>query len=161
MTGAVVVGVGNRHRRDDGVGPAVAAAVGALGLPGVAVVLGEVEPLGLIDAVAGAELAVVVDAALVPAGEPGRIHRREASGPVVPGLGAARSASTHGIGLAEALRLAGALGRAPGRTVVLAVEVADVGSGDGLSAPVAAAVPAAVEAVVAELGGVDSAPGAI
>ena len=37
LTDSVVIGIGNDHRRDDGVGPAVARAVAARSLPGVRV----------------------------------------------------------------------------------------------------------------------------
>ena len=66
-----VIGIGNPYRRDDGVGPAVAAAVAALGRRGVRVVTCAAEPTAILDAWAGATLAVVVDAAA--GGTPGRV----------------------------------------------------------------------------------------
>jgi len=47
---------------------------------------------------------------------------------------------------------AAALDRLPRRLVLLGVEAADVGVGPCLSPPVAAAVPAVVQAVMTELG---------
>jgi hydrogenase maturation protease len=145
---AVLIGVGNPYRRDDGIGPAVVAAVGKLHLPGIVLTVSDGEPSQLLDAWSGADLAVLVDAVLCDPPEPGRIHRTTlgsaAAGPA--------AASTHGLGIPEAIRLAEALGRAPRRLVVFAVEAADLGFGLGLSSAVAASVPELTRAVHAELG---------
>ena len=77
MTRAVVVGIGNPHRRDDGVGPAVAARVAARRLPGVRVIDCAAEPAALLEAWAGAPLAVLVDA--VSGGVPGRVRLQRAT----------------------------------------------------------------------------------
>jgi hydrogenase maturation protease len=157
---SVVIGVGNPFRGDDGVGPAVAARIEEQHLPGVRVVFSDGEPSGLIEAWSGAGLAVIVDALHgSPAGRapcPGRIHRvTPASLDARPGPGGAAAGSSagssHGLGLPHAFRLGRALGREPRRAVIIAVEVADVRPGPGLSAAVAAAVPPAVAAVGAEL----------
>jgi len=55
------------------------------------------------------------------------------------------------LGIPDALRLAAALDRLPGRLLVFAVEAADVGFGTELTTPVAAALPRLVEAVLGEL----------
>ncbi len=59
---AVVIGVGNPFRRDDGIGPAAAAEIERQHLPGVRVVISDGEPAGLLEAWAGVDLAIVVDA---------------------------------------------------------------------------------------------------
>ena len=147
VAGRVLIGVGNEYRRDDGVGPALVAQVAGSVASDVVVSVVDGEPVALLDAWAGAELAVVVDAARCEPSTPGRIHRRGADEPI-----AARSASTHALGVAEALELAAALGRAPTRLVIYTVEAADLGHGAGLSPLVAAAVPALARAVLADLG---------
>ncbi len=48
--------------------------------------------------------------------------------------------STHALGLGEAIELARALGRLPGRLLVYGVEGADFGTGEGLSPAVTAAL---------------------
>ncbi len=58
-TGAVVIGIGNPFRNDDGIGPAVAAQVEEQRLPGVRVVISDGEPAGLLEAWSGADLAVL------------------------------------------------------------------------------------------------------
>lgn len=151
MTGrpTVVIGIGNPYRRDDGIGPIVAGAIDALHLPGVRVVISDGEPVALLAAWEGAGLAVVVDTIRQEPPEPGRIHRLTPAqlGSDDPG------ASSHGFGVPYALRLGRALGREPGRLVILAVEGADFADGTGLSGPASAAVPGAVAAVRAELTG--------
>ena len=146
-TGAVVIGIGNPFRNDDGIGPTVAAQIEEQRLPGVRVVISDGEPAGLLEAWAGADLAVVVDAIHRVPASPGSIHRLT-SGQLEAG---STAASSHGLGMPDALRLGRALGRLPRRVVILAVEAADTGSGTELSKPVATALPEVVAAVMAEL----------
>ena len=54
------------------------------------------------------------------------------------------------------MELGRVLGRMPQQLILYAIEVADVSIGLGLSAPVAAAVPALVDAVLRELGRTDA-----
>lgn len=143
----VVIGVGNEYRRDDGFGPAVLARLHGAAPPDVLLVRSDAEPSGLIEAWAGADLAVVIDAILASSAGVGRTHRIEV------GAGApARTVSSHGLGVADAIGLARALDLMPARLVVHAVEAADFGHGIGLSAPVAAATQTVAVAVLADLG---------
>jgi hydrogenase maturation protease len=57
-----------------------------------------------------------------------------------PLAGATRTASSHGFGLDDAIRLALALDRMPGRLIVHAIEAADLTQGTGLTPRVAAAI---------------------
>ena len=143
MTGAVVIGVGNTYRRDDGVGPAVAAAVEALRLPGVRVVRCAAETTAILDAWAGARLAVVVDAAA--GGTPGRVRHCG-----IDDFVEHPAVSSHELGIKQAHELAVVLGRAPDSVVVVTVDVTDTGHGVGLSPAVAAALPEAVRVVGAQ-----------
>jgi hydrogenase maturation protease len=150
----VVIGVGNEFRRDDGAGPAVIAGLRDLAPPGVRLVVTDGEPTRLIEAWAGAALAVVVDAVRVQSpgtgpSRPGTVHRFEVAG---PGPGAAGAASSHGLGFDDAIRLAVALDRMPGRLIVHAIEAADLSQGPGLTPPVAAAVGVVARAVLDDLG---------
>lgn len=136
----LVIGLGNPDRGDDGVGVRVAAALAGDLPPGVALKSRTGDMLGLLDDWAGYDRVVCIDAA-APIGAPGAIHRIDAAReplPAAPGL-----ASSHGIGLAEALALDRALGAAPGRLIVYAVE--------GLSFEVGAPLTPTVAGVVAEL----------
>ncbi len=146
----LVLAVGNRFRRDDGVGAAVLdelrsrvhgplrdpAAVELLELDG--------EPTRLLDAWSGRRLAVVVDAArssVDPSGTVVLVDRLDDLGAWEAGL------SSHSGGIAEAVRLGGVLQRMPARLVVVGVVVADLGDGPGLSDAVGDAVGGAADLV--------------
>jgi hydrogenase maturation protease len=145
----VVIGVGNEFRRDDGVGPAVIARLGDLAPPGVRLVITDGEPARLVEAWSGAAVAVVVDAVRAEPPRPGTVHRFVVDG---PGTGTGRAASSHGLGLDDAIALAVALDRMPARLIVHAIEAGDLTQGPGLTPPVAAAVGAVATAVLDDLG---------
>ncbi|KKF01781.1 hydrogenase maturation protease [Mycolicibacterium obuense] len=142
---ATVIGLGNEFRRDDGLGPAVAAAVQRLDLADVKIATVQDDPADLLDAVGDTTLAIIIDAASGDGAVPGRIRRW------LPQQRPPIAVSSHGLDLAAVLALGRALGRAPTRMVVFTVDAADVGHGCGLSPAVAAAVPRAVAAVVDEI----------
>ena len=142
----LVIGIGNTYRRDDGVGLVVADEIAKRGLPGVQVLTAIGEPGAMLDAWSGADLAVVVDAAIGNGATPGRIQRwapGDIEGPAV--------LSSHAFGLPQTYALGEALGQTPDRLVVLSVVVADVGQGPGLTPAVQAAVPETVDMILAEL----------
>ena len=150
MTGqrVVVIGVGNPWRRDDGAGWSVADMARTRLGPAVAVVHSDGEPARLIDAWADADLAIVVDAVRTGA-TPGSIHRLDdgdIAGPV------SRSAGSHALGVAEAVRLGAAVGRLPQRLLVFGIEVADTGAGRGLSVDVGRGVQAVAQAIQRAVG---------
>jgi hydrogenase maturation protease len=148
VVGTVVIGIGNEYRRDDGVGPAVAAAIDERALPGVRVVTAIQDPISLLDVWSGVALAVVIDAAVASPSAPGRIHRI-----TVSDVTSADGVSTHGLDVTQVLALGQALGRAPDQLVVFTVEAADIGHGVGLTPQVSAAVPEVVASAVAEIVG--------
>jgi hydrogenase maturation protease len=130
---ALVIAVGNRFRRDDAAAFAVAQGLRAAG---VDVLEAEGEPVELLDLWQGAREVVVIDAVSTGA-PPGTIHRLDAGeGPLPADLGVA---STHALGLAEAIELARALGRLPERLLVIGIEGADFSAGEGLTPAVALA----------------------
>lgn len=140
----VVLGLGNPLCGDDGIGPAVVAAFPPR--PGVRAVSGVADPADLVDAWAGAGLAVVVDALRGGSVPPGEIVRFTGKSGWPGGTGR----GGHTLDVAAAVRLGEALGRLPRRLVVLGVAGTGFTPGTGLSAAVAAAVPAVVRAVLAE-----------
>ena len=129
-----LIGVGNAWRRDDGAGPAVAAALGGDCTD---------EPSRLLDLWAGAGHAIVVDASRSGA-PPGTVRRFDATTAPLP---AQELHSTHGFGVAEAIELARVVGRLPARVEVYAIEGTDFRPGTGLTPPVARAVDALVAAL--------------
>lgn len=145
----VVIGIGNAFRGDDGVGAAVAGEVGGRADDVVAVVELDGEPARVVEAWRGASLAIVVDA--MSAGlAPGTVRRfRVGTDPLPP---PAAGASSHSLGVAEAVELGTALGAMPDELVVYGVEGACYADGAGLSGPVDAARGRVADAVLAELG---------
>jgi hydrogenase maturation protease len=145
----VVIGVGNEFRRDDGAGPAVATRLRDLASPGVELVTTDGEPTRLIEAWTGAALAIVVDAVRAEPPRPGTIHRFVVDRPETA---AGRTASSHGLGLDDAIGLAVALDRMPGRLIVYAIEAADLAQGTGLTPAVASATETVASAILDDIG---------
>jgi hydrogenase maturation protease len=144
----VVIGVGNPYRLDDGVGPAVVELLEQRGVPGAALARSLGEATELIDLWDGADLAILVDAVLAEPAHPGRVHRLAVHRPPTE---RGRAASSHGLDFGEAVELARVLDRLPGELVLYAVEVARVGHGEGLSAPVAEAAARLARDIAAEV----------
>ena len=117
--------------------------------PGVEFFVSVGDPARMIEAWDGAALAIVVDTVRIDPAAPGRLYRLVLErGRLAPGS----PVSSHGLGLGEAIGLAQALGRMPGRLIVHAVEAGDVGMGTGLTAAVAAATARLADAVLRDLG---------
>jgi hydrogenase maturation protease len=147
MSGDVlIVGIGNDFRGDDGVGLAVAAEIANRQLPGVHVLTATGEPGAILDAWTGISLVVAVDAAVGEGSTPGMIRRWIPGDDTEPGV-----VSSHALGLPQTFALGQALGRIPEKLVVFTIDIEDVSLGVTLTPAVAAAVPAAVEAILAEL----------
>jgi hydrogenase maturation protease len=145
MTAAAVC-LGSLFRGDDAVGPLAAERLRAAG--GTVLDCAD-DPTRLLDLWDGYDTVVVVDAVRSGA-PPGTLHRRDAGdGPLPEDVGLA---STHAVGIADALELARALGRAPRRVVVVGVEAASFATGTTLSPAVAAAMDDLVAAALEELG---------
>ena len=107
----------------------------------------EGEPVSIVDALAGADEAFLVDA--VRSGSAaGTVHRIDVSDEPVPATLSA--ASTHTLGVGEAIELARALGRLPRRVFLIGIEVESIAAGDDLTPAVAAAVRIVAEEVLAE-----------
>jgi hydrogenase maturation protease len=142
-----VVGIGNAWQGDDGAGLAAARRLRERAPEGVVVKELEGEPVSLVDALDGAEEVILVDAVRSGA-EPGTVHRIDASGEPLPATLSA--ASTHPLGVGEAIELARALGRLPRRVVLYGIEAQSLAAGDELTPAVARAVDEVVERVVTE-----------
>lgn len=143
---AVVIGLGNRYRGDDGVGVAAAAELNRLALRGVRVLTDIVEPMSLLEAWSGAALAVLIDGAVATPRAPGRVRRCGLSDVVADG-----GLSSHSIDIARTHELGAAIGRVPDELVLFTVEVADTGHAVGLTPRVARAVPDVVAMAAAEI----------
>jgi hydrogenase maturation protease len=155
--GVLVVGYGNPLRSDDGVGPTVAERLAAdprlAGVevraehqltPELAMDASRVSLLVLVDAADGVPAGDVVVRDLAPWGRggiagDGQAGRVEESGPPL----------THHVDPASLVALADALWGSAPRTVIVGVGPASLELGDALTPEIEAAVPRAVEAVVA------------
>jgi hydrogenase maturation protease len=137
--------LGSRYRGDDAVGPLIADRLRAAG---ATVLECDDEPTRLLDAWAGLDLVVIVDAVSSGA-KAGTVHRVDpGEGPLPRDLGLA---STHAFSVPDALELGRALGRAPRRVVVIGVEGTAFGMGDPITPEVEASLDGAAAAVLTEL----------
>jgi hydrogenase maturation protease len=145
----VVAGVGNVFLRDDAFGVEVARLLAERPMPPNT----EVHDFGIrglhlaYELLDGCDLLILIDAA--PRGEqPGTVTVLEVGhGHAGPGPSTVPVMDAHGLAPDEVFRLLDSLGGRPGRSLVVACEPADVSPGMGLSDPVRAALPHAVQAV--------------
>ena len=132
----LVIGIGNRYRSDDAIGPIVAERLGGLELTGdgaeLLEVLKEASDVILIDAVRSGS----------PAGTVFQFDVNERSLPREM-----FAASTHAFGVAEAIELARTLGQLPQRLIVFGVEGSNFAAGTTLSPEVERAVPEVAERI--------------
>ena len=147
MATAVVIGVGNRWRRDDIAGIAVLDALQTRVGDHVTLVESDGEPTRLLDALTMGDLVVLVDAVKTGA-EPGTVHRF-GDGSLPDGMGIGQS--SHLVALVETIELGRLLGKLPNGLVLIGIEATEFDNGEGMTAPVEKGVIAAVDAVLAEL----------
>jgi hydrogenase maturation protease len=144
----LIIGLGNLLRGDDGVGVRVAQALAARALPpGVEVVDGGTQGLGIVNLMEGRRRVIVVDAADVGR-PPGQFVRFTLARARLSGDN--RHLSLHAAGLGDALLLAQALGTLPGEVVIFGLQPASLEWDSELSPQVEAALPGLIAAVLAE-----------
>lgn len=136
--------VGNSLRGDDAAALAVMELLQGTVPDGVRVLGCEGEPVSLLDSWEGCDTAILVDATQSGA-EPGTVRRIDVNETRLPDE--LTRSSTHVLGVGEAIELARALGRLPGRTIVYGIE----GSRFDTGAPLTAEVSAAAEQVAAAI----------
>ncbi len=116
-----VLGLGNEMLADDGIGILAAREIGRRFDGAVEVVCSQGSGFDLLDELAGATYAAVVDAVETGAAPPGTVHILTEEQ-----VRSASAAGPHGLGLFEALAAVRRLGLpVPDRVVILAVEAAD------------------------------------
>ena len=151
MRQCAIYGIGNVLLGDDGVGPATATAIDQQWMfgPGVTVEDLGTPSLSLPGYLAGKDVVIVIDA-VAGGGEPGslRIFSKEEIMAAPTGI----RVSPHEPSINDALVLLDFAGSAPPDVVLVGVVAQTLEGGVNLSPPVARAVPAAVEAVIGELG---------
>lgn len=145
---ALVVGLGNVYRRDDGVGRVVAERLRGRAPPAVEVVQASGEATALMERWRGRHRVYLIDA-VRSAAAGGTVHRIEAHRDALPG--GLFQGSSHAFGLVQAVELGRTLHELPRQLVVYGVEGVDYAAGTGLSTVVEAAAERLVERLLAEL----------
>ena len=140
----LILGVGNRYRRDDGVGAVAAERLAAQGLNGLAA---DGDGATLATLWEGHGAVIVIDA-MKSGAAPGTVRRIDAHAGELPA--ACGFFNSHAFGLAQAVETARVLGKLPAKLIIFGVEGADFGWGEELSPAVAAALPDLCAAIAAE-----------
>jgi len=141
----LIIGCGNRQRGDDGAGIIAVERLRALGLEAQAC---SGETSELMETWNGAGDVILVDA-VVTGAPAGTVQLWDGQHPMQRSRS---SASTHGIGVAEAIELARTLGRLPARLRVYGIEGKNFEMGSDVSPEVERAVTQVVERIAREVG---------
>jgi hydrogenase maturation protease len=126
----VVLGVGNAHRHDDGVGVFVAQRVRREASNAVKVLDNMRDSVDLMEAWEDAETVIVVDAVSSGA-KPGTIYKIEVGEHPLPEI--LCRYSSHNLSIGEAIGLSRALGTLPPRLLICGIEGTNFHLGSGLS----------------------------
>jgi hydrogenase maturation protease len=141
----LIIGCGNRERSDDGAGILVAERLRALGIDAETLIG---EALDLMEAWNGADDVILVDAVLT--GAPvGTVQVWDGRRPLAS---VRTNASTHGLGVAEAIELASVLDQLPIRLRVYGIEGRRFEPSAEISPEVQCAVEIVVGRIIADLG---------
>ncbi len=154
----LVIGLGNPDRGDDGVGPLVVEKLAGLLPTDVAVAPAGADVLTLMTEWADFDAVICIDAA-APLAAPGRIHRFDLANAELPQH--TRSASSHALGLADAIGLARVLRQAPQNIIVFAIEGASFARGASMTSEVAGAAAEVTACIVAEVARLKHGPNVI
>ncbi len=148
MTTHLVIGIGNRYRRDDGIGPYVADTLAQHGHDGE-IIEHCGEGASLMDMWRTYDHVVLIDAA--HSGAPtGTIHRFAAHCQRIPSR--FFNYSTHAFSVAEAIEMARALDTLPAELYLFGIEGQDFSSGQELTPVVRAAADRVIHVIETTLG---------
>jgi hydrogenase maturation protease len=149
-----VCGVGNKLKRDDGLGPFVIEQLETQVMPqGVDLADYGISGFKCALKLEGYTKVVFVDAISLPGSEPGRLHRLKISREKLmksPRL-SDFSLSMHETDLERIMATAAVLNIYPDEVVIIGCEPSDTAVGLGLTKPVEAAVPGIIDLVLKEL----------
>lgn len=144
----VVLGVGNLLLSDEGIGVHVVNRLLKMALPpGVEVIEGGVDGLGLMSVVTTADRLIVIDA-VKGGGPPGSIYRFDPED--IKSYPVFSKVSMHEIGILEVIRLSKLVGPIP-KTTVIGIEPKSLNMGMELSPEIEAKVPKIIELIFDEL----------
>jgi len=154
VTRILVCGVGNKLKKDDGLGPLIAEELDNVELPpGVDVADFGISGFKCALKLEGYHKVVFVDAISLPGSEPGRLHRLKINKEALmrsPRL-SDFSVSMHETDLERIMATASVLNIYPEEVVIIGCEPADTAVGLGLTPSVEAAVPQVLQMVMQEL----------
>ena len=148
MESLTIIGVGNRLRGDDAVGPMLIDELSARPDSHLELIDGGSDPLGVLEYLEDRQNVIIVDACQMGR-EPGDLvcfTPSEASMILVD-----EPLSLHGLGLAEALRMADSLHMLPEDLKIIGIEPYSIQFNGGLSEPVQKALKDAIKKVHDEL----------
>jgi len=149
-----VCGVGNKLKKDDGLGPLIAEELDATVMPqGVDVADFGISGFKCALKLEGYNKVVFVDAISLPGSEPGRLHRLKINKEALmrsPKL-SDFSVSMHETDLERIMATAAVLSIYPDEVVIVGCEPADTSVGLGLTPAVEAAVPQIIDLIMQEL----------
>ncbi|HLK58126.1 MAG TPA: hydrogenase maturation protease [Chthonomonadaceae bacterium] len=134
MSKALLIGVGNAFRHDDGVGLWVVQEIRKRNIPNLTVLESSGDGAELLDAWQEADTVVLVDATQ-SGSAPGTLHRLNAREQPLPAYLAPRS-SSHLFSIAEAIRMGAILNQLPRCLLLFGIEGRDFSPGCGLSSVV-------------------------
>jgi len=143
----LIIGVGTAYRNDDAAGLIVAERLKARLPEGASAIIHEGEGVSLMEQLADAEAAVLIDA-MCSGAEPGTIRRFDAGAQSPPAQMFRHS--THAIGIAEAIELGRALRKLPRRLIVYGIEGRNFDAGTQLAPAVEASIETVTHRVLEE-----------
>ena len=154
MTRTLICGVGNKLKKDDGLGPLVVEELENLEMPqGVDIADFGISGFKCALKLEGYSKVIFVDAISLPGSEPGKLHRLKITKEALmrsPRL-SDFSVSMHETDLERIMATAAVLSIYPEEVVIIGCEPSDTAVGLGLTPPVKAAVPQVIKLITQEL----------
>ena len=144
MPGLTVIGIGNVLRGDDGVGPALIQALAEESIPDIELIQAGSDALGLLEYLENRQRVWVVDACQMGR-RPGEMVIFDPSEAEL--IMEKVQISLHGLGLAEALKMADALKMLPPELKIIGIEPESIQFNGELSLPVQRALKKAIKLV--------------
>ncbi len=145
-----VIGIGNRDRGDDGLGPLVVERLSGRIPRDASLGVRHGDALSLLDDWKGADPAILVDAAALISA-PGVIHRIDLIAEMIPLE--LSLASTHAFGISQAISLGRVLDLLPRHLILYAVEGENFARGFGMTPAVSAAAELVAQRILGEISG--------
>jgi len=148
MSTLTVIGVGNRLRADDAVGPLLIDELSKLNMPDVELIDAGSDALGVLEYLEQREHVIIIDACSMGKGPGTVITFAPHEADMVLDQG---QISLHGLGLAEALKMGEALKMLPKRLKIIGIEPLSIQLNGKISPPVLGAMKKAMDHVHREV----------